>query len=386
MKSTLNKGFTLVEMSIVMLILALLTGGILIGKEVIHTAELRATLKQLETFNLAYNTFQLKYNCLPGDCSNAYELGFSGGFYIQLSQNALPQSEDDLLQYVNPISTAYALTIPSVKMYVFTVKEATPDASGAGNMNGGPGKTNGMSGNNSSGGGGGGGSFGGPVFNMGGGGGSTSGGSSGGGGGGGSTSGVNSGNNTNKGVPLNGNGNCLIENNSSNSLLEGLVSARLLKDSNMIPELDYDQTRVYLDLSSAFATIGNKTYPAFWAIGYLTPGTDGKDYIVKNPGNYAQTAATLTPFNAGTLAASDAAYLDAKGDDGRPLTGNVVASSTAQVNLINGPTFKAARDVSSTKCITADTDGSLIYNYTSNAVTSRCAQVTKLSIGGACGG
>lgn len=65
------RGFTLIEMSIVLVIIGLIVGGILVGRDLIHLAEIRGTVAQFEQFNSAVNTFRNKYNCLPGDCINA---------------------------------------------------------------------------------------------------------------------------------------------------------------------------------------------------------------------------------------------------------------------------------------------------------------------------
>jgi prepilin-type N-terminal cleavage/methylation domain-containing protein len=60
-------GFTLVEMSIVLVVIALVIGGILAGRELIGAARIRATVSQIEMFNIAVNTFHAKYTGLPGD-------------------------------------------------------------------------------------------------------------------------------------------------------------------------------------------------------------------------------------------------------------------------------------------------------------------------------
>jgi prepilin-type N-terminal cleavage/methylation domain-containing protein len=70
-------GFTLIEISIVLVVIGLIIGGIFVGKELIETSRYRATVKEIEQFNSAVNAFRLKYNCLPGDCSNATTLGFT---------------------------------------------------------------------------------------------------------------------------------------------------------------------------------------------------------------------------------------------------------------------------------------------------------------------
>jgi prepilin-type N-terminal cleavage/methylation domain-containing protein len=70
-------GFTLIELSIVLVIVALLVAGILVGRELIRAAEIRATINQKEKFDAAVNTFRGKYACLPGDCARATSFGFA---------------------------------------------------------------------------------------------------------------------------------------------------------------------------------------------------------------------------------------------------------------------------------------------------------------------
>lgn len=71
-------GFTLVELSVVLVIIGLIIGAIMVGKDLINEANLRATISQLEKYNTAVHTFRLKYDDLPGDilASKVTELGF----------------------------------------------------------------------------------------------------------------------------------------------------------------------------------------------------------------------------------------------------------------------------------------------------------------------
>lgn len=69
-----RQGFTLLELSIVIVIIGLLAGGVLVGRDMIEAAKIRATVSQYEKFNTALNVFQGKYNCLPGDCAKAASL------------------------------------------------------------------------------------------------------------------------------------------------------------------------------------------------------------------------------------------------------------------------------------------------------------------------
>ncbi len=77
-KCWVTGGFTLIELSIVLVIIGLLVGGILVGKDLIKSSEIRAQIKQFEEFKTAANTFREKYGYLPGDIppSQTAQLGF----------------------------------------------------------------------------------------------------------------------------------------------------------------------------------------------------------------------------------------------------------------------------------------------------------------------
>src|SRR6478736_5064846 len=63
--------FSLVELSIVLVILGLLTGGILAGQSLIRAAELRAVSTEFVRYKTATHSFRDKYFQLPGDMNNA---------------------------------------------------------------------------------------------------------------------------------------------------------------------------------------------------------------------------------------------------------------------------------------------------------------------------
>ena len=66
-----QRGLTLIELSIVLVIIGLLAGGVLAGRELIRVAETRRFMSDLDRFRAATYAFRNKYNCLPGDCVNA---------------------------------------------------------------------------------------------------------------------------------------------------------------------------------------------------------------------------------------------------------------------------------------------------------------------------
>jgi prepilin-type N-terminal cleavage/methylation domain-containing protein len=63
----MRRGFTLIELSIVLVIIGLVVGGILVGAELIRSAEIRAFVGQVEKYQTSFHAFRLKYGALPGD-------------------------------------------------------------------------------------------------------------------------------------------------------------------------------------------------------------------------------------------------------------------------------------------------------------------------------
>lgn len=69
-----SKGFTLVELSIVIVIVALMVAGVTAGNTLVKQAKIRQALTQLMNYHMVTNTFKLTYNALPGDFTKAYDL------------------------------------------------------------------------------------------------------------------------------------------------------------------------------------------------------------------------------------------------------------------------------------------------------------------------
>jgi len=66
-----KSGFTLIELSIVLIIIGLVTGAILVGQDLVRAAETHSIIGQIEGYKAAINTFRVKYNALPGDMPDA---------------------------------------------------------------------------------------------------------------------------------------------------------------------------------------------------------------------------------------------------------------------------------------------------------------------------
>lgn len=66
-----QRGFSLVELSIVLVILGLLVGGVLGGRSLIRASELRSITTQYNNYYSATRAFRDKYFALPGDMTNA---------------------------------------------------------------------------------------------------------------------------------------------------------------------------------------------------------------------------------------------------------------------------------------------------------------------------
>jgi prepilin-type N-terminal cleavage/methylation domain-containing protein len=68
---TNQKGFTLVEIAIVLVIIGLLLGGILKGQEMITQAKIKNIISDFSGISAAFHGYQDRYRAIPGDDANA---------------------------------------------------------------------------------------------------------------------------------------------------------------------------------------------------------------------------------------------------------------------------------------------------------------------------
>lgn len=69
-----KKGFSLIEVAIAIVVIGLVVGLGLKGKELIHTAKLNSVVEQVNAFRMATQMFTDKYSAIPGDFNNAKEM------------------------------------------------------------------------------------------------------------------------------------------------------------------------------------------------------------------------------------------------------------------------------------------------------------------------
>lgn len=76
---TMQAGFTLIELSIVLVIVGLVVGGIVVGREMIDVAKTRSQISQIQNFQTATTIFREKYGGTPGDLAfnKASQFGFT---------------------------------------------------------------------------------------------------------------------------------------------------------------------------------------------------------------------------------------------------------------------------------------------------------------------
>ncbi len=96
----LCNAFTLLEMSIVMVIIGLLVGGTLLGKDMLDAAKDRALITQIEQLNASVNGFEDKYSYKPGDYIDASST---------IDQNAIDGDGNGMIT----ATSAYPTTFPS---------------------------------------------------------------------------------------------------------------------------------------------------------------------------------------------------------------------------------------------------------------------------------
>lgn len=135
------RGFTLIEMSIVIVIIGFIVGGILVGQDLINAARIRSQISQIQQYVTATNTFNLKYGGLPGDLplklatqdgfdiTDSCEGGISGNFGSPpYDPNGIVRNGDGLIGTLE--NNAFYLDISQAGMINYSITPATFTAAG----------------------------------------------------------------------------------------------------------------------------------------------------------------------------------------------------------------------------------------------------------------
>ncbi len=69
----------------------------MVGQNLIFAAEIRKQIKQVQEYTLTYNTFKVKYNCIPGDCkqASAFFTGTTDGDGDGIVENLISSTPDN---------------------------------------------------------------------------------------------------------------------------------------------------------------------------------------------------------------------------------------------------------------------------------------------------
>lgn len=109
-----SRGFTIVEMAIILVVIGLLLGGILKGSELINNAKVRALTDRTTSYGIAFRSFITRYHYPPGDLRSA-------DTYLGLPSNPSPGSARSYLGDGNQvIGVADAVTGTDERALAFT--------------------------------------------------------------------------------------------------------------------------------------------------------------------------------------------------------------------------------------------------------------------------
>ncbi|MDR2645903.1 MAG: prepilin-type N-terminal cleavage/methylation domain-containing protein [Holosporaceae bacterium] len=133
--SNTDKGFSLIEVAIAVVVISIIASFALKGRELINSTKLKSVAHQVNAFKVAIQGFVDKYGALPGDFSVAREMinnSLQNG-----SGNGVIASEEDAKRFWQHLVAADSLNLELVNGYPlskvgghYTVSSNIPDRSG----------------------------------------------------------------------------------------------------------------------------------------------------------------------------------------------------------------------------------------------------------------
>jgi prepilin-type N-terminal cleavage/methylation domain-containing protein len=100
-------GFTLLEISIVLLIIGFIIGGIMTGKGLIRSSELASVTSDIQRYRSAFASFELKYHFPPGDLPTAYDYWPNAGCTNALANLGMPGCNGNGDGFIDPTAEGF---------------------------------------------------------------------------------------------------------------------------------------------------------------------------------------------------------------------------------------------------------------------------------------
>lgn len=121
----MNRGFTLVEIAVVLVLLGLIVGGILAGQSLLHASELRSVSASVQKYQTALSSFREQFNALPGDFGNAQRYWGVGAACPSNTTGGTCNGDNDGIVYCSPDYTGCEYTYATQHLALAGLIEGT---------------------------------------------------------------------------------------------------------------------------------------------------------------------------------------------------------------------------------------------------------------------
>lgn len=104
-----SRGFSLIEVAIAVVVIGIITGFALKGRELLQTVKLRAAISQVNTIKIATQMFIDKYGVFPGALANANEV--LGKNITNGNGNNSISSKEDAIRFWQQLNASGGITL-----------------------------------------------------------------------------------------------------------------------------------------------------------------------------------------------------------------------------------------------------------------------------------